>query len=121
MTRLALGKLGESIACDFLESRGYKILERNFRSLRWGEIDIVAKDGDTLVFVEVKTRKSHEFGRPEEAVNFYKLRSLKRAAYYYKKTHPLTPEPLRIDVVSVFLDPKTLKPLKIKLFKNIAL
>jgi len=111
--------LGEDYAEDFIKTQGYKILERNYRSKSWGEIDIIAMDGDTLVFIEVKTRLSQEFGYPEEQVRFYKFRSLKRSANYYKLKHPDSPESLRLDMVAVQLDPATNKPHKIRLFKNI--
>lgn len=63
-----LGRVGENKAAEFLKSKGYKILEKNYRK-RSGEIDIIAKDGDTIVFVEVKTRADDSFGSPAEAVN----------------------------------------------------
>jgi putative endonuclease len=63
---LRRGKRGEDLACHFLRRRGYKILYRNFRGRRGGEIDIVCRDRDTLVFVEVKTRRDEDFGRPFE-------------------------------------------------------
>src|SRR5438105_8426903 len=66
---LRRGARGEKLACRFLRSSGYKILFRNFKDRRGGEIDVVCRDGDTLVFVEVKTRADEEFGRPIEAVD----------------------------------------------------
>ena len=98
-----LGDFGERIAAALLRKEGYKILEKNFRS-RLGEIDIVAVDGGTLVFVEVKTRWSEEFGPPEEAVTARKLRSIERAGAYFRLLHPSVPEPERIDVVAIELD-----------------
>lgn len=94
------GKLGEQTALKLLTKAGYKIIDRNFRS-KFGEIDLVAIDGDTLVFVEVKTRWSRKFGLPEEAVNYWKIRSITKTGEYYKLLHPNTPELLRIDVVAV--------------------
>lgn len=110
------GKLGEDLAVSYLKSRGYKILERNFKK-RYGEIDIIAQEGETLVFVEVKTRFSQEFGPPEEAVSFWKLRQVAKTGEFYKMLHPELPELLRIDVVAVELNPdQTCK--EIRLIKN---
>jgi len=98
-----VGKRGEDVAVDFLKKRGYKILFRNWRTLRWGEVDIIAIDKSDLVFVEVKTRTTLYSGEPLEAVDYYKLRTLKRAALFFKQQYPKTPAALRIDVVSVLL------------------
>jgi putative endonuclease len=114
--KLDLGQYGEKLASDYLKKKGYKILERNFRA-RYSEIDIVALEGETLVFVEVKTRLGEKYGSPEEAVTSWKLKALVRAAQYYKLLHPNTPEALRIDIVGVELNPdRRLK--KINLIKN---
>ena len=102
-TASQVGKEGEEIAEGFLESKGYKILSRNWKTPRWGEVDIVALDKDQLVFAEVKTRTTLWAGEPLEAVGFHKLRTLKRAALYFKESHPETPDGLRIDVLSVVL------------------
>lgn len=101
MTRISTGNFGESLACDYLKSKGYKILERNFR-IRGGEIDIVAKDtnGD-IVFVEVKTRYSHEFGSPLESITPWKINFLIRAANFYLVKHNLIQKPFRLDAVTV--------------------
>lgn len=113
-----VGILGEKIASQFLKKRRYRIIERNWRAKRWGEIDIIATKDDTLVFVEVKTRAGEGYGEPQEAITPYKIRSLKRAGYNYKLSHPQTPEALRLDAVSVFLT-ANLKLSKILLFENI--
>ena len=73
---LRIGARGEKLACAFLRHEGYKILYRNFRGRRGGEVDIVGRDKDTLVFVEVKTRTREDFGRPLEAVNLRKQRRI---------------------------------------------
>ena len=100
--RLSLGKHGEDLTCRELRRRGYAILARRYRT-RWGEIDIVARDGDTLVFVEVKTRRSTGFGGPLAAVNFTKQRRLiNMARSYLMGVHPPEP-PCRFDVVGVIL------------------
>lgn len=99
-----IGKRGEDFAANFLRKKGYRIIERNFKK-RYGEIDIVARDKDILVFVEVKTRKSTEFGSPLEAITPWKLKALVRSCYYYKSIHPEFPEALRIDLVAIDLSP----------------
>ena len=99
---LPLGKLGESLAEKYLRSLGYKVIEKNFHK-GYSEIDLVCKEGNTLVFVEVKTRKSKIFGTPLEAITPFKLRSLIRATQYYKLLHPELPDSQRIDVVSITL------------------
>ena len=70
-----LGNLGEDIACKFILNKGYEIVERNFYC-RQGEIDIIAKDNEFLVFIEVKTRKNENYGRPIDAITFYKRNTL---------------------------------------------
>jgi putative endonuclease len=95
-----LGKLAEDFAAGFLQSKGYKIIDRNFRS-RFGEIDIIAEDKETLVFVEVKARWSLKYGSPEEAVTPQKLYKIKKTGEYYSLLHPSLPEKLRIDVVAL--------------------
>ena len=100
--RLSLGKHGEDLACRELRRRGYAVLARRYRT-RWGEIDIVARDGDTLVFVEVKTRRSTGFGGPVAAVNYGKQRRLiNMARSYLLGLHGPEP-PCRFDVVGVTL------------------
>jgi putative endonuclease len=94
------GKLGEDIAHKYLKRLGYKILMRNFR-IRGGEIDIIAIDGDTLVFVEVKTRSSDLFGSPEDAINYHKLRFIERAGKFFRFAKNNLPEAERIDVIAV--------------------
>jgi len=111
-----LGDFGERLAFGLLRKEGYKILENNFRS-RLGEIDIVAVDGDTLVFVEVKTRWSEEFGPPEEAVTSRKLRSIAKAGAYFRLLHQNLPEAERIDVVAIEIG-KDGKVFRKELIKN---
>jgi len=106
MNKTNQGKFGEDLACQFLKVQGYNILERNFR-IRGGEIDIVALDGQTLVYVEVKTRSQKTFGSPEESVTYHKLRFIERAAKFYRNNRRHLPEQERIDVVSVDLQSQT--------------
>lgn len=117
--RQKLGKKGEEIAAKYLLSHGLTIVEKNFHK-RYSEIDIVGLDGTTLVFVEVKTRIGTKFGRPEESVTSWKLRSLVKSAYYYKLLHPKLPESLRIDVVAVSFESEN-EIDSINWYKNITL
>ena len=94
--------LGEDRATQYLSSKGYKILERNY-SKRYGEIDIVALFKNTLVFVEVKTRSSNQFGSPLEAITPWKIRQLIKTSEYYKLTHKNVPDLMRIDAIAVSL------------------
>jgi len=80
MQREDRGAWGEQYAAQYLQEQGYEIVEQNYRYGRVGEIDIVARDGDTWVFVEVKTRRSHRFGLPEEAVTLAKQTQLRKLA-----------------------------------------
>ena len=100
--RINLGKRGEAIAADYLRQKGFKILEKNFRN-RYGELDIIALDQDTYVFVEVKTRKGVSFGLPEEAVTARKQKQVTRAAMGYLSHHDLLDSAVRFDVVSVLI------------------
>lgn len=94
------GQIGEDLAADFLKKQKYKIIDRNYR-IRGGEIDIIALDGKTLVYIEVKTRTSHRFGTPVESVTPAKINFLIRAAKFYRNSRHNLPEGERIDVVSV--------------------
>ena len=98
--RQSLGKLGENLACAALERRGYAILARRYRT-RFGEIDIVARDGETTVFVEVKARAGDEFGGAAAAVTPWKQRRLTYMATDYLARHRLHDRPCRFDVVTV--------------------
>ncbi len=98
----ALGALGEEMAFHYLRSRGYKVLIRNYRCV-FGEIDLVARDKDTLVFVEVKTRRDESMGPPAESVTFHKRGQITRSARQYLKSHGLHDVPCRFDVVSLLM------------------
>ncbi|MBI2616944.1 YraN family protein [Candidatus Gottesmanbacteria bacterium] len=118
LPNISLGKSGEKIAISYLTSLGYKIIDQNFR-FRGGEIDLVALDGGSLVFIEVKTRKSEHFGRAEDAITATKRRTLIRSAHVYKLTHKNLPDSLRIDVVTICFT-NVLSP-QIAVYKNITL
>ena len=100
MQRQALGIRGENLAVDELERRGYAIAARRYRT-RHGEIDIVARDGETVVFVEVKARATAEFGTASEAVTGHKQRRLVRMASDYVARNDLLASPCRFDVVAI--------------------
>lgn len=97
---LPLGIAGERYAAKWLKKKGYRILGQGLRS-RLGELDLVAKEGATLVFVEVKTRRSSSRGEPVEAVGLQKQQRLVRAALQYMTKHRLLGVPCRFDVVSI--------------------
>ena len=97
--RASLGQWGEKIALDFCKKQGMKILETNFRCPA-GEIDIIARCGRQIVFVEVKTRSSGVFGPPQEAVNKRKQQQIIRAAQWYLEQNPLNLQP-RFDVLAI--------------------
>jgi putative endonuclease len=94
------GKRGEEIAVSYLKKEGYRIRERNYRC-PLGEIDIIALDGNEVVFVEVKSRKSDDFGEPEAAVDARKQAKLSRIALNYINEHNLNDRSARFDVVAV--------------------
>ncbi|MDI6641902.1 MAG: YraN family protein [Elusimicrobiota bacterium] len=98
--RRELGKEGEEKAVEFLEKNGYNILDKNFRT-RFGEIDIVANEGNYIVFIEVKTRKSLEFGSPQLSVNYHKKNKLAKLALQYIKSKCQQTKNIRFDVVAI--------------------
>lgn len=104
MSTTERGRQGEEIAAYALKAHGYKIVERNWRCPA-GEIDLVAWDGETIVFVEVKLRGGSAFGSPEEAVNEAKQARLLQAGAVYLAGHSLDDVPCRIDVVAIELAP----------------
>jgi putative endonuclease len=96
----ALGRAGEDIACDYLRKKRYEIVARGFRMFR-GEIDIVARDGEKLVFVEVKARADESHGRPEESVTPGKQRQIRKIAQGYLVANPSPGVDCRFDVISI--------------------
>ncbi|MCM8796887.1 MAG: YraN family protein [Candidatus Omnitrophica bacterium] len=110
----SIGKNAEEAAVDFLRKSGYRIIKRNYRT-RLGEIDIIAREKDTLCFIEVKSRSALSFGLPEEAVSLSKQRQLsKTALVFLKETNSLT-DKSRFDVISIIGLPGQEK---IELIKN---
>jgi len=116
MKRRDTGILGEKLARDFLEKRGYHIIETNYRCPH-GEIDIIAKHKDSLVFIEVRAKRSPEFGSPEESITPAKREKIRATAYRYQQTHENLPPLWRIDFVAVELDQRG-KPSRIELIEN---
>ncbi|MBR7031287.1 MAG: YraN family protein [Prevotella sp.] len=94
-----LGKWGEDIAATYLKKKGFEIIERDWKSGHH-DLDIVAKDGNTLVIVEVKTRRNRLFGNPEEAIDYKKRKSLQSAINHYIKSH-CTGQEVRFDIISI--------------------
>ena len=117
MSTKLTGNYGEDLACEYLKKQGYKILKRNYR-IRGGEIDIVAKDKETLVFVEVKARWSHEYGLPAESMTKWKIKYLIKTATFYVMKVGWGDKEYRLDFISIdFADSKE-NP-QIELIKNI--
>ncbi|MDP2319728.1 MAG: YraN family protein [Acidobacteriota bacterium] len=112
--RQQLGLEGEALAAAELERLGYQILDRRYRS-RFGEIDLIAKDGPTVVFVEVKTKTDSRFGDPAEMVTTQKQRRLVSMAEEYVSGHQLHATPCRFDVVAV---DASIQPARIKVYKD---
>lgn len=98
--RQNIGRRGEDIAAGYLEHQGYQIITRNFRT-RLGEIDIIAKDQSSIVFIEVKSKTGMGFGTPASAVTLKKQRQISKVALFYLTEHGLGDSPARFDVVSV--------------------
>jgi putative endonuclease len=105
MGKKELGKKGEEKALRFLKKRGYRIIENNY-VCKMGEMDLIAKEKDTLAFIEVKTRTSTMFGPPQLAVNSSKQRQLSKVALYYLKEKRLEDVKARFDVVAILLGQK---------------
>ena len=99
----ALGRSGEDIACRYLESKKYEIIARGFKKFR-GEIDIIARDRTTLVFVEVKARADESHGRPEESVTPGKQRQIRKIAQGYLLEHPAPGVDCRFDVIAILFE-----------------
>jgi len=105
MEKKELGRKGEEIALRFLKKKGYRVIETNY-VCKMGEMDIIAKEKDTLVFIEVKARTSTEFGPPQLAVNSSKQRQLSKVAWNFLKEKRIEDMKARFDVVAILLGPK---------------
>ena len=104
-SRLNVAKIGESLALKHLKARGYRILAQNYRARR-GEIDLIARDGEFVVFVEVKTRRSLKFGVPQAAVTLQKQRQISKVALAYLQSRNLLDTLCRFDVIAIHLSPQ---------------
>lgn len=102
MNNIKKGKKGEDIACGYLKKNGYRVLNRNYKT-NVGEIDIVATDEHTLIFIEVKSRTSENFGFPSEAVGRWKRDKINQVASQYIKKFMLYGVDVRFDVIEVYL------------------
>jgi len=116
MKRRETGMLGEKLARDFLGKNGYNILETNYRC-PGGEIDIIARQEDTLVFIEVRTKKSRQFGTPEESITPTKMERLRTVAAHYGQNRSNLPASWRIDVVAIQMDSRG-KVSRIEIIEN---
>ncbi|MDO5556061.1 MAG: YraN family protein [Clostridia bacterium] len=103
-----LGKLGEDIATNYIIKKGYKILYRNFEC-KQGEIDIIAKDKNEIVFIEVKTRTDMSYGEASEAITIFKLKHLLNSIKYFIYKNNLENEFIRIDVIEVYIKNEDIK------------
>ena len=113
MNNKVVGNAGEDLACRYLEKQGYQILERNKHYSRFCEIDIIAKYKNTIVFVEVKTRKTDAFGAPSEAITKTKYENLRKGVQFYLAENNV--KDFRVDLISIILKPE----IKIEHLKNI--
>jgi putative endonuclease len=113
-THIETGRIGETYGAEYLEQEGYEILDRNYRT-RFGEIDIIARDSGDLVFVEVKTRTSEQYGLPEEAVDKRKQQKLIRMALTYVADEGYDGD-YRIDVLAIEVENN--RPKRVELFKH---
>ncbi|MGX4598880.1 YraN family protein [Faecalimicrobium sp. JNUCC 81] len=97
------GDFGENVALKYLMSKGAKVLEKNYK-IKTGEIDIITKLDNQLVFIEVKARSNLRFGYPSEAVNYKKIKKIISTANYYILRNNLHNEPMRFDVIEIYLN-----------------
>ena len=100
MNTRIIGQHGEDVAIDYLKTQGYTILDRNY-FCHFGEIDVVAWDGEFIVFIEVKARADTSFGLPRQAVDWKKQQTIVKCAQYWLFRHKRTGEPVRFDVVEI--------------------
>ncbi len=116
MKRKEKGKLGERLVCDYLKKKHHRILNTNYRCPH-GEIDIISRQKDTLVFTEVRTKTSTDFGTPEESVTRTKRERMRKCTLYYLQNHENPVKVWRIDVAAVEIDDNG-EPLRIELIEN---
>ena len=102
MNKRAIGKAGEDAAFNYLTDQGYRIIFRNFRFSRYGEIDLIAEKSGTICFIEVKARAGTGFGTPAEAVSYEKRKNIVAVANHFLRTGDYSDFKLRIDVIEVY-------------------
>jgi len=112
-----MGKLAEDLSCRFLKTKGYRIIERNFRS-RYGEIDVIARKNNILIFLEIRSKSGSGFGIPEESLTAGKRQRLISTIMSYLDTHNNLPLDWRVDFVAVDLDPASGKANRIEIYEN---
>jgi putative endonuclease len=117
MKKQQTGRLGEDLACQALKKKRYRIIERNYRC-RYGEIDIVARKGDYLIFVEVRSKTGSAFGTPEESMTAQKKQRLTASIMSYLESKESHQENWRVDFVAVDLDAAGTKALRIEIIEN---
>lgn len=100
-----IGDMGEEVAAKYLRKKGYKILDRNYRC-RFGEIDIIAKLKDYYVFVEVKTRRNENYGRPVESINTVKIKHILKTIQFYLSQNRIHNSNIRVDAIEVLMNRK---------------
>jgi len=111
--RQTVGEIGEQLAIQYLEENGYQVIKHHYTT-HWGELDIIAQKESTLHLIEVKTRIGDSKGKPYEAITYFKLRALKRAAQQFLLSHNYSTYKLSILAISIILYPdKTLKSLQL--------
>jgi putative endonuclease len=116
LSRKDIGRLGENLAAEHLKNQGYSLIETNYRCPR-GEIDIIAQEGECIVFTEVRTKTGNGFGTPEESVTSAKKKHLIESAYTYLEEKDKQQADWRIDFIAVELD-RNNKPSRIEHYKN---
>lgn len=115
-TRL-LGMKGEEFAAEYLEQNNYRILYRNYRAGRMGEIDLIAVKGNVIVFAEVKTRTGESYGTPAEAVSFRKQKTIKKVASLFLREFNINDPEIRFDVIEVIMT-RDCKPVDVNHIKE---
>lgn len=117
MSKQEMGNAGEKLACSALKKKGYRIIEKNYRC-RYGEIDIIARQKDYLVFVEVRSKSGKSFGSPEESVTEHKKNKIVLTALDYRSSHDDLPPDWRIDLVAIEFDTTGKKATRIEIIEN---
>ncbi len=108
-SRKEVGNKGEKLAAKFLKRKGYKIIQRNYKC-KLGEIDIIAEQDRTIVFVEVKTRRTQEFGPPQNAITAAKRSQISKVALFYIREKKFVDQSCRFDVIGITFSPESRKP-----------